>query len=264
MEVMTMLIGISTMMIAGSTAFITHGPATIDPREFSTPLLQSCVLLKDLNIWQHQSFCLLEQYFKPPTCVSGAYEVLVEKSFIFALSPLAVAKSPRSQLCLKVVCWDKKELLATSNNQRVTLAIYCPADDGKIGVMIPIGSTEGFPGRCYDAVLDMAFSPGEFWQRTKECVEYYCGTIHLNGATALHTSVNWCSKMHIRSPCKLIPGNFALQFPECCPTVKCSKVQKSNRTDLSTARKTRVTTQDNKTKLFVLRENGNVTSELKE
>ncbi|CAG2054029.1 unnamed protein product [Timema podura] len=33
MEVMTVLVGISTMMITGSTAFITHGPATIDPRE---------------------------------------------------------------------------------------------------------------------------------------------------------------------------------------------------------------------------------------
>nr|CAD7461709.1 unnamed protein product [Timema tahoe] len=31
---------------------------------------------------------------------------------------LTVAKSPRSQLCLKVVCWGKKELLATSTNQR--------------------------------------------------------------------------------------------------------------------------------------------------
>nr|CAD7609379.1 unnamed protein product [Timema genevievae] len=30
---------------------------------------------------------------------------------------LTVAKSPRSQLCLKVVCYGKKELLATSNNQ---------------------------------------------------------------------------------------------------------------------------------------------------
>nr|CAD7440757.1 unnamed protein product [Timema bartmani] len=39
-----------------------------------------------------------------------------------------------------------------------------------------------------------------------------------------------CSKMHIQSPCKVMPGNFALQFPECCPTVKCSKVHKSPKT----------------------------------
>nr|CAD7419908.1 unnamed protein product [Timema poppensis] len=31
---------------------------------------------------------------------------------------LVVAKSPPSQLCLKVMYWGKKELLATSTNQR--------------------------------------------------------------------------------------------------------------------------------------------------
>nr|CAD7400581.1 unnamed protein product [Timema cristinae] len=41
----------------------------------------------------------------------------MEKSFIFALSQLTVAKFLRSQLFLTVVCWGKKELLATSTNQ---------------------------------------------------------------------------------------------------------------------------------------------------
>nr|CAD7438987.1 unnamed protein product [Timema bartmani] len=43
---------------------------------------------------------------------------LMEKSFIFALSQLTVGKSPRSQLCLKVVRWGKKEILVVSTNQR--------------------------------------------------------------------------------------------------------------------------------------------------
>nr|CAD7264505.1 unnamed protein product [Timema shepardi] len=42
---------------------------------------------------------------------------LMEKSFVYALPQLTVAKSTRSQLCLKVVCWCKKELLATSTDQ---------------------------------------------------------------------------------------------------------------------------------------------------
>ncbi|CAG2055825.1 unnamed protein product [Timema podura] len=93
----------------------------------------------------------------------------------------------------------------------------------------------GFPGRCYDVVLDMAFFPGEFWQRTKECVEYFCGNIHLNGAIALHTSVNWCSKMHVQSPCKLIPGNFTLQFPECFhPTEIRTSISPSSAVELNT------------------------------
>nr|CAD7438806.1 unnamed protein product [Timema bartmani] len=43
--------------------------------------------------------------------------VLMKKNFIFALSKLTVAKSPRSQLCLKLVSCDKKALLATPTNK---------------------------------------------------------------------------------------------------------------------------------------------------
>nr|CAD7259969.1 unnamed protein product [Timema shepardi] len=54
-----------------------------------------------------------------PDIISEGTAGLMEESIIFALSRLTVAKSPRSQLCLKMVCWGKKELLAAPTNQRI-------------------------------------------------------------------------------------------------------------------------------------------------
>ncbi|CAG2058876.1 unnamed protein product [Timema podura] len=39
-----------------------------------------------------------------------------------SLSQISVVKSPRTQLRLKLVCWRKKELLATSTNQRCQIS----------------------------------------------------------------------------------------------------------------------------------------------
>nr|CAD7452039.1 unnamed protein product [Timema tahoe] len=44
---------------------------------------------------------------------------------IFALSRSTVAKSPRSQLCLKVVRWGKKELLAKYPRSQLCLKVVC-------------------------------------------------------------------------------------------------------------------------------------------
>nr|CAD7458710.1 unnamed protein product [Timema tahoe] len=62
-----------------------------------------------------------------PNIKSEGTVALIEKSFIFALSlsQLTVAKSPRSQLCLKVVCWGKKELLAKSPSSLLCLKVVC-------------------------------------------------------------------------------------------------------------------------------------------